>query len=1089
MEDYNRVQPLILVLLMLIVHVFGGCNSIEVPTVVEEVTCEPGFGGVTCERCEPGNYCSGQTDPIPCETGSWDDDQDPATECLPWSDCRAGEYRMSEGTTTEDVVCPPCPAHTYNRHINATSCLAWTRCPRGTRAYDGTTTTDQKCEPCPEGTFGQWVDSPECVEWTTCYAGSYVFIEPSSENDRRCEFCALGTYNQHKNLPQCEPWEDCQPGQYMVVAGYHQSSPVCEPCPEGMYTDGINQAECRELGECQPGSYLKVPQTQTAALVCEQCLIGTFCPGGDTPLERCPDGTWDHDADTTTPCVPWKDCPSDYLAVEGSNTKDRVCWPCPPRHFAPANSPTCFPRPDCLAGTYLSDVDSLCRSCAPNTYSTGINMPACEPKTECIAGSYVGNDGGATSNRVCLPCLLGTYSDVTNANGCVELPDCPVGSFVTGRSTNSAGACTPCPPGTDSMFPNSEICTPPDVCAPGTRIVDGECVVCEIGRYCAGESNPSWPCWGGVSWDHDANPATLCQTKTTCQPGSFVAHEGNALNDRQCAPCPDGQFSDTTNATSCTQWQNCPHDSYVLADGNSLQDRVCAPCPYGMLSAGPNALACERSGFRGIHVGSEGRCAIRNHDSTPICWGHIQAPNVSYPINAIVTNRSRVAMLNTLGEVICPDSNCSMLPGPGYTDMTFVNGVCARKSNGFVSCQNINNLPAVSFDSFSASYYGICGIRSSDRRFKCWNGNWSGTSIPEQVALQVQADPLCILRPDNKIICEYSNPPNFDFLEFDQECGIRTNGQVACWSMYSPLAIQGYATELSMYDSGSVCVVRPDSTITCHGGTEIEQTAPNDRRYLTAHRTCAMRASNQKIDCIFEFNGLGLNDWNDVPILNNEPLLDFRLGKNLRCGIRSSDQKIFCEGYPWNHSTSGGWSSPDAYKAIEMGTNVVCGIRANDGQVGCWGAAPPEMFLTPQGVSFDSISVGTFGCGIRTSDKGIECWGTAHTPPSGTYRAVTVGTDFACAIEPNKSVSCFGNVPQATQGIVGSQAVEISAFEDRICAIRAADHEGQCWGFSALIQGLPNEKLYVITTVKTGYCGIRNDGKYICRGEHIANPF
>lgn len=51
--------------------------------------------------------------------------------------------------------------------------------------------------------------------------------------------------------------------------------------------------------------------------------------GGRAPF-GCAAGTWDHDADGTTPCVPWTDCPAGRRVLSsGSATKDRLCASCP----------------------------------------------------------------------------------------------------------------------------------------------------------------------------------------------------------------------------------------------------------------------------------------------------------------------------------------------------------------------------------------------------------------------------------------------------------------------------------------------------------------------------------------------------------------------------------------------------------------------------------------------------------------------------------------------------------------------------------------------------------------------------------------
>lgn len=61
-----------------------------------------------CTACEPGNYCpEGSSEPESCAVGTWDWDNDPTTECYPWSECDDGFREVAEGTPVTDRECAP----------------------------------------------------------------------------------------------------------------------------------------------------------------------------------------------------------------------------------------------------------------------------------------------------------------------------------------------------------------------------------------------------------------------------------------------------------------------------------------------------------------------------------------------------------------------------------------------------------------------------------------------------------------------------------------------------------------------------------------------------------------------------------------------------------------------------------------------------------------------------------------------------------------------------------------------------------------------------------------------------------------------
>lgn len=118
---------------------------------------------------------------------------------------------------------------------------------------------------------------------------------------------------------------------------------------------------------------------------------------------------------------------------------------------------------------------------------------------------------------------------------------------------------------------------PPLVCDPGTyRALDAAgpvCRACETGHF-SKEKNAD----GCLEW-------------TTCEPGEFVEVTGNAISDRQCAPCADGETSTTENAGACTLPGEC------AAGTQALEDETCEECSPGTYCAGGDSapVECEAS--------------------------------------------------------------------------------------------------------------------------------------------------------------------------------------------------------------------------------------------------------------------------------------------------------------------------------------------------------------------------------------------------------------------------------------------------------------------------------------------------------------
>jgi hypothetical protein len=382
--------------------------------------------------------------------------------------------------------------------------------------------------------------------------------------------CAAGTWD-HDRIPST-PCQSCAAGAY--CAGGNATP---QACAAGTWDDDKSAATpCKVCGigeYCAGGAADAVPcapgtedADRNPATVCTSCKAGEYCAGGNAAAMACAAGTWDHDGNPATVCIARSDCAAgQYVTSVGSATADRSC-----------------------------------EACTAGTFSSATNALTCAVWTVCDAGQFVAVAGTDTVDRGCVPCAEGTFSTGTNSANCAAWAVCSVGTYVTISGTPSTDrACAPCAAGTYSSGLNQSTCQPQGSCAAGTvQTVPGSttappvCSACNIGEYCAGGTAPRAACSAGL-WDHDADPATECVSKTTCVTGQFVQSEGTATINRTCTACTYGTFSVTANATTCSAWIACGPGQYVVASGGPTSDRTCADCADGTFSTDWNAATCN----------------------------------------------------------------------------------------------------------------------------------------------------------------------------------------------------------------------------------------------------------------------------------------------------------------------------------------------------------------------------------------------------------------------------------------------------------------------------------------------------------------
>ncbi|MCY4518270.1 MAG: RCC1 domain-containing protein [Acidimicrobiaceae bacterium] len=172
--------------------------------------------------------------------------------------------------------------------------------------------------------------------------------------------------------------------------------------------------------------------------------------------------------------------------------------------------------------------------------------------------------------------------------------------------------------------------------------------------------------------------------------------------------------------------------------------------------------------------------------------------------------------------------------------------------------------------------------------------------------------------------------------------------------------------------------------------------------------------------------------------------------------------------------------------------NYWCALTS-EGHIHCWGTTDRETRVSelarmpwPSG-TFIAIDVGSdFACAIRT-DKSLACWGKDHysdrdlNTPDGEFASVTVGIRDACAIRSDATVVCWQindlreRLPDNAHAPDG-EFVSIAAEGKRICGVKT---EGEliCWGPIDRDQVRPANGKFISVS---GSCAMRADRSLVC---------
>ncbi|WP_420622473.1 cell wall-binding repeat-containing protein [Candidatus Poriferisodalis sp.] len=128
----------------------------------------------------------------------------------------------------------------------------------------------------------------------------------------------------------------------------------------------------------------------------------------------------------------------------------------------------------------------------------------------------------------------------------------------------------------------------------------------------------------------------------------------------------------------------------------------------------------------------------------------------------------------------------------------------------------------------------------------------------------------------------------------------------------------------------------------------------------------------------------------------------------------------------------------------------------------------------------------SFACGIEP-DGTVECWGNNGrndaAAPAGTFSSLSAGQNYSCGLRLDGTVSCWlfdgSDRPAAPSGVFAA----VSVGSTNSCGLRP-DGTVECWGSTySGVNDVPDGSYTEITVGRDHACGLRTDGSIECWGD------
>ncbi|XP_074279580.1 serine/threonine-protein kinase-like protein CCR4 [Silene latifolia] len=186
---------------------------------------------------------------------------------------------------------------------------------------------------------------------------------------------------------------------------------------------------------------------------------------------------------------------------------------------------------------------------------------------------------------------------------------------------------------------------------------------------------------------------------------------------------------------------------------------------------------------------------------------------------------------------------------------------------------------------------------------------------------------------------------------------------------------------------------------------------------------------------------------------------------NTNTNTNTSSNNLNC--WQWREWNSN--SKVPIFSRIAIGDDFLCGIVKNNGSIYCLGNGNGNNNVIksyPNG-NFSVISAGkNYACVIELNGN-LQCWGNiVGSKPEGVFKDLALGDEKSCAIRDNGMIVCWGSdefkVPKALEktyfiGVVAKGSV--------FCGVVATNFSLVCWGNEVI-----DKNMLVFSSVMPGEC-------------------
>jgi hypothetical protein len=200
---------------------------------------------------------------------------------------------------------------------------------------------------------------------------------------------------------------------------------------------------------------------------------------------------------------------------------------------------------------------------------------------------------------------------------------------------------------------------------------------------------------------------------------------------------------------------------------------------------------------------------------------------------------------------------------------------------------------------------------------------------------------------------------------------------------------------------------------------------------------------------------------------------------NRSCGALGNGE-IRC----WGSGGGGTLPTGTAFRQVVTGGDFGCALDFDDA-ISCWsGSTPPSL----TGTHYLQLAAGSGHVCALTPELMLECAGSLIVIPdddedpnydpaaAGPFKLVSRGGGFACGLELDGFVTCFGGSAPTVPGGVGP-FVELAGGSTHVCGL-LADGIADCWGTGggATVPVLLEDVAFTEISAASGYtCAIRED--------------